>query len=179
MERLILGFNDAEADERRLRSRHRLSEVTQVEVLMRAAIVMATGLVALTASLAVSADQKKYDEKFCAASASYQSDVAELHAIGPHSTVAEVRAAVDRLDTDVTQMMKAAAKMKTPTAKQFTDATKKLDKDVKDIPDDATLQQVHAKLQADVQSAETAGRQLAAEAGCPAAPEGRPQRQRP
>jgi hypothetical protein len=134
---------------------------------MKTAIVIATGMVALTASVAVHADQKKADEKFCAAVASYQSNVAELKAIGPHSTVAELRAAKSRIDNDVDQMQSAASKMKTPTAKLFMQTTKQLDKDVSNIPDDATLQQVHAKIEADVKSSQTAGRQLARESGCP------------
>jgi hypothetical protein len=128
---------------------------------------LATGLAALTMSFAANADQKKADEKFCAAVASYQADAAELKAMGEHSTVAEVRAAMTRLDNDVNQMQSAASKMKTPTAKQFMEATKQLRKDVNNIPDDATLQQVHSKLQADVEKARSAGMQLATEAGCP------------
>jgi hypothetical protein len=123
---------------------------------------------ALTASFAARADQKKYDEKFCASAASFQSDVAELNAIGPHSTVAELRAAQTRVDNDLANMQMAASKMNTPTAKQFLDAMQRLDKDVGSVSDDATLQQVQSKIQADVQNARTAGRKLAAEAGCPA-----------
>lgn len=149
---------------------------------MRAAIVMATSLVALATSLAVHADEKKTDQKFCAAAASFQSNVAELRAIDPHTTIAEVRALRTRLDNDASQLQSSASKMKTPTAKQFTDAMKQLDKDVNNIPDDATLGQVHAKLQADSQNAQSAGEQLATEAGCPPpspeqqpAPQGQPQ----
>ena len=136
---------------------------------MKKAIVMATGLLAVTASFAVQADadQKKVDEKFCAAVASSQADAAELKAMGPQSTVAEVRAAMDRIDNDVNQMQNAASKMKTPTAKQFTAATKKLSKDINSIQDDATLQQVHEKLQSDAKNVHSAGTQLAKEAGCP------------
>jgi hypothetical protein len=142
---------------------------------MKRAIVTTTVMAALTASFAVHADEKKADEKFCAAVTSYRSDVAELKAMGPHSTVAELKAAKIRIDKDVSQMQTAASKMKTPTAKTFLAATKKLDQEINNIPDEATLKQVRDKLQADVQSAESAGRDLAAEAGCPAAPpEGEP-----
>ena len=136
---------------------------------MKRAIVTTAVMAALTASLAVHADDKKADEKFCAAVTSYRSNVEELKAIGPHSTVAEVRAARTRIDKDVADMQTAASKMKTPTAKTFLQATKRLDQDVSKISDDATLRQVHAKLQADVQGAQEAGRDLANEAGCPAA----------
>jgi hypothetical protein len=127
-------------------------------------------MAALTVSVVLHADQKKADEKFCGAVASFQSNAAELKAIGPHATMAEVRAASRRIDNDVEQMKSAASKMKTPAAKQFLVAMKQLNKDVSSIPDDATLQQVHSKIEADARDARTSGRQVAAEAGCPQAP---------
>lgn len=134
---------------------------------MKIAIVTATVMAALTAGVVVRADDKKADEKFCAAATSYRSNVEELKAMGPHSTVAEVRAGKDRIDKDVAQMQTAASKMKTPTAKTFLQATKRLDRDVNTISDESTLKQVHDKLMTDIQSAESAGRDLANEAGCP------------
>ena len=136
---------------------------------MKRAIITTTVLAALTASFAVHADNKKADEKFCAAVTSYRSNIAELKTMGPHSTVAELRSAKSRIDKDVAEMQTAAAKMKTPTAKTFLQATRRLDQDVNKVSDDATLKQVQDKLQADVQSAQSAGRDLANEAGCPAA----------
>lgn len=133
---------------------------------MRTAIVIATGLVALTAGAIAHADQKA-DQKFCTAAAEYRSDITELNAIGRHSTVAELRAATNRLDKPVNDMQKAADKMKTPTAKHFTESMKQLKEDVNSIPDDATLDQVRAKIQGDIENAENAGRQVATEAGCP------------
>jgi hypothetical protein len=133
---------------------------------MRTAIVIATGLVALTAGAVAHADRKA-DQKFCAAAAEYRSDIAELNSIGPHSTVAELRAATDRLDKPVNDMQKAADKMKTPTAKHFTESMKQLKVDVNSIPDDATLEQARAKIRGDIQNAQDAGRQVATEAGCP------------
>jgi hypothetical protein len=134
---------------------------------MKKAIVMATGLVVLTASLSVGADQKTEDAKFCAAAAAYQSDSAELKALGPHSTMGEVRAASDRLQSDVSAMQSAASHMKTPAAKQFLDATNQLTKSIQNVPDDATLQQARTTIQTNAQNAQAAGRQLAKEAGCP------------
>jgi hypothetical protein len=128
---------------------------------------MAAGLAVLTASFAARADQKKEDEKFCAAAAAFQSDAAELKAIGPHSTVAEAHAATGRVESDVSQMQQAAGHMKTPAAKQFVDATDTLIKYLRNIPDDATLQQARTTIQTDAQNAQTSGRQVAKEAGCP------------
>ena len=132
---------------------------------MKAAILMATGLVALTASFAVHADQK-VDRKFCAAAASFQSNVAELKTIGPQSTVGEVRSVRRRLDDDAAHMHKTANRINTPAANKFTEAMSKLDWDVSTIPNDQTLEQVHSRLRADVDNAQSAGRVLATEAGC-------------
>lgn len=137
---------------------------------MRTAIVIAAGIVALTASVAAQADSKQ-DQKFCAALSSYTSDMDELHAMGPNSTVAEMRAGVRRIDGDVQQMQSSAGKMKTPTAKQFTASVDQLKKDINNVPDDATMQQVHSKIQGDIQNAKASGQSLATEAGCPAMPQ--------
>jgi hypothetical protein len=133
---------------------------------MRKAIVIATGLVALTAGSAAKADQKA-DQKFCAAAATFDSDAAELKAIGPHSTMAELRAATDRVEKSATAMQKAAAKIKTPTAKEFDASMKQLKQDVDKVPDDATLEQVRSKIKTDVQGTQSTGQQLATESGCP------------
>ncbi|MGA7121812.1 MAG: hypothetical protein WBY94_17020 [Polyangiaceae bacterium] len=134
---------------------------------MRTATMITAGLVAFTIGVVAQADQKA-DEKFCASAAAFDSNLAELNAIGPHSTVAELRAATKRLDDSAIDMQKAAKKMKTPAAKQFNEAMRQLKNDVDSIPDDATLNQVHSKIRADVQNAQSAGQQVAAGAGCPA-----------
>ncbi|HXN32018.1 MAG TPA: hypothetical protein VN894_09155 [Polyangiaceae bacterium] len=136
---------------------------------MRAATIITAGLVALTIGVVAHADQKA-DQKFCASAAAFESNVAELNAIGPHSTVAELRAATKRVEKSANDMEKAADKMKTPAAKQFTEAMKQLKNDVDTIPDDATLKQVRSKISADSQNARSTGEQVAAEAGCPAPP---------
>jgi hypothetical protein len=132
----------------------------------RVSSAISAGVVALTIGVVAQADQKT-DEKFCASAAAFDSNVAELNAIGPHSTVAELRAATDRVEKSANDMQKYASKMKTPAAKDFTGAMKQLKSDVDKIPDDATLQQVHTKISADVQNAQTKGQQVATEAGCP------------
>jgi hypothetical protein len=133
----------------------------------RAAIVMATAWVAVTASAVVQADQSKVDQKFCEAVASFQSNAAQLNAMGPNSTVGEVRAARKRLDNDVDKMRTAAFFMTSSTAKQFRQAMSQLDRDVDHVRDDATLQQAYSQIQSDVRNAQSTGQQLAAEAGCP------------
>jgi hypothetical protein len=137
------------------------------KAIMKKAIVMTVGLSLLAVVVSARADEKKVDEKFCAAEAAFHSDIEQLNAVGPHTTAAEVHAVKDRIDNEVFQMQMAASRMKTPAAKAFLDATKQLDKDLGNIPDDATLQQAHARIQSDAESAQTAGRHLADEAGCP------------
>jgi hypothetical protein len=80
-----------------------------------------------------------------------------------------VRAAGRRISSAVDKMQAAASRMDTPTAKRFLDATHKLDKDISDVSDDATLKQVREKMHADIKEAQAAGEQLASEAGCPQA----------
>jgi hypothetical protein len=133
---------------------------------MRRVILVFAGLVALTTGAFAEADQKT-DQKFCAAAASFESNAKELNAIGPHSTVAELRAATNRVENSANDMQKAAGKMKTPTAKQFTTAMKQLRTDVDTIPNDATLEQVRSKISDDIQNAQSTGQKLATEAGCP------------
>jgi len=130
-------------------------------------MVVGMSVIALTASVAAGADQSKEDQKFCEEAAAFQVDATQLNAIGPQSTVAELRAASDRVVEDASNMQKIAHKMKTATAKQFTEAMKQLQRDINAVPDNATLDQVRTKINADIQSARSMGRQLAAESGCP------------
>ena len=83
------------------------------------------------------------------------------------------------MQNDVSEMSKAANKMKTPTAKQFTMAIKQLKNDVDSIPSNATLEQVNAKLHTDIANARASGRQLAVESGCPQPPRNEDQQQTP
>jgi hypothetical protein len=129
-------------------------------------VLVATAAAVWMAASPVRADQTKADQQFCAAAASYKTNIAELDAMGPHSTVAELRSAMGRVEHDVSEMKKSASKMKTPTVKEFTDAINQLKKDVGSIPDDATLEQVHDRLQGEVDRAKNTGMRLSSEAGC-------------
>ncbi len=134
---------------------------------MKTSVAIGGGLIAIGTALSAYAGQTKPDAKFCQAVAAYQNDAAALQAIGPHSTLAELRAARDRVDNDVQQMRQAAWWMHTPASKRFSEAVDRLDKDINDVPDDATVAQVRGEISGDVQNARDAGRQVAAEAGCP------------
>ncbi len=144
----------------------------------KALIIMTAALPILGAATAAhAANNDKAKKQFCEAAASYNSDVAELNAIGSHATVAELRAAVSRVDDDASKLTKAAHKMKTATAKQFTEAVDQLSRDSRTIPDDATIEQAQAKIKDDTDKAISMGKQVGAEAGCPAPAQQQQQRQ--
>jgi hypothetical protein len=137
---------------------------------MRTQIFLTVAFVAMMTSAAAQADDNAKDEKFCEAITDFRSDVKTLDGIGSSSTLAELRAATERTHTDSQRVQKAAAKLKTPTAKEFGDAAKKLHRDARSLPDDITIAQAKAKLADDIQSVKQAGHQLSVEAGCPGTP---------
>jgi hypothetical protein len=140
---------------------------TAVEAVMRESTVVLAGLALCMMMGMPACKANKPDETFCVATARLDMDLAELNAIGPHSTVAELRAASDRTEYHVATMQRAAARMKTPAAQRFTAATKQLKRDIEKVPEEATLEQVYAAIAADAQNARAARDELAGEAGCP------------
>jgi len=138
---------------------------------MKTSLIIATGLIAMGTELAAYAGQARANAKFCQAAVAYQNDIAELQAIGPHSTIGELRAARRRVDKDVDRMRDEASWMKTASSKRFSDAMNRLYSDVNSIPNDATLGQVQSQVESDAKTALDAGRQVAAESGCPVAPQ--------
>lgn len=142
---------------------------------MRTGIVIATGLLALTAAIGARADQKEDQQKYCESLAAFQTDLAELNAISPQSTMADVRTVTDRIQDTAKDVKKAAGKINSPSSNQFEGAIDQLRNDVKGTPDNATVAQVQQKLRADVQKVQLAEQKLTAEAHCPAAqPSGQP-----
>lgn len=143
------------------------------------AVLIATGFFAATMMSAVThADQKKHEEAFCAALTKFRADFTTLQSIGPDSTMAELRAASDRIATDANDVQKAASKIKSPTAKQFTDSAHQLRDEIQALPSNITIQQAKSRIQGDIQNVQQSAQQLATESGCPeAAPEPRPQQE--
>jgi hypothetical protein len=139
------------------------------EDVMKSTFVISAAIVAVAVTAGVSArsDEKKNEEKYCEALTAFHSDMKSLESLGPKSTIAEVKAAAARIEDAGEKVVKTAHKVKTPTAKQFTDATKQLKKDAKSIPDTATVEQAHARLKADRQAIEDSARKIATESGCP------------
>jgi hypothetical protein len=133
------------------------------------AFLVAAGLAALTMSAAASADEAKKNAKFCSSLTDFDSGVATLQSIGATSTVADLRSATGRVEADANKVMKAAGKIKTDTAKQFTESARQLRMDTSAIPDTVTIEQARSRIDGDVQNVKRAARQLATEAGCPEA----------
>jgi hypothetical protein len=134
---------------------------------MRKATFLTFGLVVLMTGAVARADEKAKEEKFCAAITDFHSDMSTFDSLGPSSTVAELRAASDRISTDSKSVQKAASKIKTATSKEFVNAVDKLRSDAKSLPDNITIEQAKAKLDNDITKVKAATRKLTTESGCP------------
>ena len=132
----------------------------------RRALVIGALFASALAGAAAHADQKA-DQKFCDALSKFHTDFAALDAIGPSSTVGDLRMAANKVADDADQVQSAATKIKTPAAKQFVDSAKQLRGAVRALPDSATIDQAKARIRDDVQNVKQSGRRLAMEAGCP------------
>ena len=139
-------------------------------------VLIASFFAATMTSAMAHADEQKHEKDFCAGLARFHADFTTLESIGPNSTMAELRAASDRIAADANDVQKAAHKIKSPAAKQFTDSARQLHEEVQALPPDTTIEQAKSKLHGDVQNVQQSAQKLAAESGCPeSAPE--PQRQ--
>lgn len=140
------------------------------------AVLIATGFFAATMTSAMAhADQQKHEKDFCAALAKVHADFTALQSIKPSSTMAELRAASDRLATNANDVQKAADKIKTPTAKQFTDSAHQLRDEIRALPPNITVEQAKSRIHNDIQNMQQSAQKLATESGCPeAAPEPQP-----
>ena len=132
------------------------------------AILIATGFFAATMSSAMAhADPQKHEKDFCAALAKIHADFTALQSIGPSSTMAELRATSDRLATNADDVQKAAHKIKSPAAKQFTDSARQLRDQVQALPPNITVDQAKSRIHDDLQSVQQSAQRLATESGCP------------
>lgn len=140
------------------------------------AVLIATGFFAATMTSAMAhADEQKPEKEFCAALAKVRADFTTLQSIGPSSKMEELRAASDRIATDTNDVQKAASKIKSPTAKQFTESARKLHEEIQALPPGTTVEQAKSKIHGDVQNVQQSAQKLAAESGCPeAAPRQQP-----
>jgi hypothetical protein len=135
---------------------------------MRTTAFLMGGLIAATlGAKAYADDPQATNDKFCAAINDYRADLKRLDAIGPNSTVGELRSAADRASVSGQKVQEAQSKMNTPAAKEFRYANMKLKADAKVLPDSTTIAEAKQKLAADIAKVKDASRKLTAEAGCP------------
>ena len=120
----------------------------------------------LFAGSIASADQRKHEEKYCAALSSLNDDFVKLNSIGPSSTVHDLRAVIDQIHNDSKDVQKQASRIGTPTAGQFGRATDRLASEASSIPDDLTIDQARDRIHQDVSNVKRTARALAQEAGC-------------
>jgi hypothetical protein len=111
--------------------------------------------------------EQQHEQKFCTALAQFHSDLASLEGIGPNSTLAELRAASDRVSNDADKVQKSAKKIKGETSKQFQDSANTLRKEVRALPENITVAQAKSRIGDDVKNVKEAAKKLAEESGCP------------
>jgi hypothetical protein len=134
---------------------------------MKTTAFLMSGLIAATLGAKAHADDQANKEKFCDAITEYRADLKKLDGIGPNSTLAELRAASDRVSASQQKVEKTQAKLDSQAAKDFRYANMKLRTDAKALPDSMTIAEAKSKLAADIAKVKEASGKLTAEAGCP------------
>ena len=133
-------------------------------------IAISVGLLALaTTTGVVRADRKKHEEKYCTSLSAVSADLAKLEALGPDSTIAELRAAVAQLDTHGKSVDKEARKIRTDTSKRFVQSVERLSSEMQALPDTMTIGEARTRISDDVRAVKRSAQQLAEESGCPEA----------
>lgn len=144
-------------------------------------VLIAISFFAATMTSAVAhAQQSKQEEAFCTALTRFHADLTTLQQIEPSSTMAELRAASDRVAKDADEVQKTAHKIKSPAAKQFTNSTRQLRDKVQALPQNMTVNQAKSRIDDDLKNVQQSAQRLATESGCPeAATEQRPHQGQP
>jgi hypothetical protein len=124
------------------------------------------GMIALMVGACQS--EQKAEQKLCTAATSFRAHLAELDRMTPQSTVAQVRAATDKIASDANDIQRAASRMRTPAAEQFNSAVIQLKRNADSIPAGMTVGEAQARLASDMRNVRTSGQALTTEAGCPA-----------
>jgi hypothetical protein len=136
---------------------------------MKTIAISASILLVVMTSMTARADRKKHEEKYCSALSGVSTDLAKLEALGPRSTLSELRAEVMQIDKDAKTVDREARKIKTATSKQFVQAAEQLYKEMRSLPDSMTIEEARTRLDGDVQAVKRSARALATESGCPEA----------
>lgn len=136
--------------------------------MLKRAIVISTVFAGALGGAAYAQDKadKGADQKFCDQLMKFHADVSALDALGPSSTIGELRTTVNKVADDADAVKAQSGKMKSPTAKQFTDAANQLRKEVRSMPDSVTIDQAKSRIRGDIQNVKQAGHKLAMESGC-------------
>ncbi|MBX3154782.1 MAG: hypothetical protein KF773_02195 [Deltaproteobacteria bacterium] len=113
------------------------------------------------------AGEKKHEERFCAALTQVDADLTKLKAIGPNSTVDEVRSAASQAKTNIAKVKKEAEKLDTPASKQLTTSLDQLSRETRSIPGSMTLAQAKQRIKDDVKNVGRDAKAVAQESGCP------------
>jgi hypothetical protein len=131
---------------------------------------MTNGLAAVVMMTAVAhADRAKHKEKYCSALSAVSAELAALEAMGPQSTVGELRTAVAKVEEDAKAVDKEARKIKTETSKKFVQSAEHLQKEMQSIPDTMTLDEARVRIDDELRQVKRNARALAVESGCPEA----------
>ena len=133
-------------------------------------VAITTTLLALGLMSASSrADKKQDQQKFCSAATTLNEDITRLNTLTGNSTVREVKIVTNKLRQDANTTMKAARKLKTPAATQFTQSAQQLVTETRNLPENMRVSQVLSRLEGDANNVRQSGHALAAESGCPEA----------
>ena len=115
------------------------------------------------------ADKKADQQKFCSAASTLNQDITKLNTLTRNSTVREVKSVTSKLRQDSNAAVKAARKIKSPAATQFTQSAQQLVTETRNIPENMRVSQVRSRLQGDANNVRQSGHALAVESGCPEA----------
>src|SRR5262249_14691546 len=131
--------------------------------------LFSAGLIAALLTTGAYADQAKQEKKFCDTLEKFSVDLSKLEAVTPQSTMGELRAAADRVEKDADDVTTAARKIKTPTAKQFTQPANQWRSELKSMSSNVTVEQAKARIKDDLTNTRDAAQKLADESQCPSA----------
>jgi hypothetical protein len=132
------------------------------------AIPVTFGALVLTSAV-THADKSKHEERYCSALMALGNDLSKLEAIGPSSTIHELRKAVDNIDGDGRNVAKEARKIGTPTSKRFVESVDRLSSEARSLSDNMTVEQARSKVDGNIQDVKRNAQELATESGCPEA----------
>lgn len=134
---------------------------------MRMKALLAAALFAGFTTSAQAEDEVKQTEQLCADMAQTNAAINNFQNLSSDSTVAEAKAAQERVSDAIDKLGKSAKKARPEQYKELKDAHTQLKDSMKDIPKDATLGQVQAGIQTSRQRLREAYSDLEQSVSCP------------